>query len=54
MKKSFKKLGIWSSLGGCILLQACPAVDPDILLRAELSFGTDLVIFLLENLARST
>jgi len=52
-KSTVWKLAVMASLGGGILLQGCLAVDPDILLRAQLSAGTDLLNFLLDNLVRS-
>lgn len=36
----------------CLLQAGNCSVDPDILLRAGLSAGTDTAIFLLENLVR--
>ncbi len=37
---------------GAVLLQTQCAVDPDLTLRTGVSLGTDLAIFLLENLVR--
>lgn len=52
VKRMRKLLGLLS--GGAVLWQAAGCtVDPDIFLRATISAGSDLAIFLLENLAAS-
>jgi hypothetical protein len=54
MKATFNRVGIWCCLAGGCLFQGCaiiPGLDPDLALRAGLTFGSDLAIFLLENLA---
>ena len=56
MMVRFQRLGLWTSLAGGCLLQGCSminqnVIDPDLLLRAQLSLASDLAIFLLENLA---
>ncbi|UCE62344.1 MAG: hypothetical protein JSU63_11645 [Phycisphaerales bacterium] len=56
MQERFKKVVRWAYLVGAgtgvFQLAGC-SVDPDIILRAGLSAGSDLAIFLLENLANS-
>ncbi len=56
MQEQFKKAVRWAYLAGAGMgvfqLAGC-SVDPDVLLRAGLSAGSDFAIFLLENLANS-
>ncbi len=54
MRNRFRKLLSCGCLTGLFLAQVggC-TVDPDILLRAGLSFASDLTIFLLDNLVAS-
>jgi len=42
----------WACLLTACVFQGC-AIDPDIGLRAAISFGSDTAIFLLQNLAAS-
>lgn len=51
MRIRFGRLLSWGCLSGACLAQAggC-TLDPDILLRAGLTFASDLTIFLLDNL----
>lgn len=50
MHKRLHKLLIgWCLLGTCVM-QGCLFTDPDVGLRASLAFGSDVAIFLLENL----
>ena len=51
MHKRLRKLLIGSCLLGTCVMQGCLFTDPDVGLRASLAFGSDLAIFLLENLA---
>jgi len=56
MKTRFRRLGLWCCLAGGCLFQGCAitqVVDPDLMLQAQLSLGSDLAIFLLENLSAS-
>ena len=58
MKARFLRLGLWAGLAGGCLFQGCSVIDssvidPDLALRATLSFVSDLTVFLLENLAAS-
>lgn len=58
MKTRFHRLGLWVGLAGGCLFQGCSLadqnlIDPDLQLRATLSFASDLTIFLLENLVAS-
>jgi multisubunit Na+/H+ antiporter MnhB subunit len=51
MHRRLQKLLIgWCLLGTCVM-QGCIFNDPDVGLRASLAFGSDVAIFLLENLA---
>lgn len=50
MHKRLQKLLIgWCLLGACVM-QGCIFNDPDVGLRASLALGSDVAIFLLENL----
>ena len=51
MHRRLLKLIIGWCLAGTCVMQGCLFDDPDVGLRAALSFGSDLSIFLLENLA---
>lgn len=56
MKARFRRLGLWSCLLGGCLFQGCPIapnIDPDLILRAQISFASDLAIFLLDNVVAS-
>jgi len=53
MKARLQRLGLWAGLAGGCLLQGCSIIDPDLWLRAKMSFASDLAIFLLDNLATS-
>jgi len=49
--KTLKKMQVVLGLGGLILFQAGGCmIDPDIALRAGLTFASDLTIFLIDNL----
>lgn len=51
MRRRLQKLIIgWCLVGAC-MVQGCVFDDPDVGLRAILSFGSDVAIFLLENVA---
>lgn len=52
IKKQIRVLG-WLIAGGVLSQMNGCALDPDILLRAGLSVGSDLTVFLLENLFAS-
>ena len=56
MQKQIQRLLRWWYVAGAgaglLAVQGCN-IDPDIKLRAALSAGSDLAIFLLENLAHS-
>ena len=52
MKTRYYRMLRWGCLLGACVFQGC-AIDPDIRLRAGISFGSDLAIFLLQNLAAS-
>ena len=49
MLTRLQKLLIGLCCAGTFALQGCLFQDPDVGLRAGLSFGSDLTIFLLEN-----
>jgi len=49
MPTRMKKLLIGLCSAGVFALQGCIFQDPDVGLRAGLSFASDLAIFLLEN-----
>ncbi len=51
MYKRLKKLVLAGCIMGTCVAQGCLFSDPDVGLRASLSFGSDVAIFLLENLA---
>jgi hypothetical protein len=50
MYKRLKKLVLAGCIMGTCVMQGCLFDDPDVGLRASLSFGSDVAIFLLENL----
>ncbi|HUU85575.1 MAG TPA: hypothetical protein VM243_18905 [Phycisphaerae bacterium] len=50
MLKRLQRLIIGVCLAGMCVTQGCIFDDPDVGLRATISFGSDLAIFLLENL----
>ena len=50
MHRRLQRLLIGWCLAGTCLMQGCVFNDPDVGLRAGLSFGSDVAIFLLENL----
>jgi multisubunit Na+/H+ antiporter MnhB subunit len=49
MRRLLTKWVLWLCPAGVLLLQGCIFQDPDVGLRAGLTFGSDLAIFLLEN-----
>lgn len=51
MKKRLQRIVQWACLSGACLAQieGC-AIDPDIPFRAAMTFGSDMTIFLLDNL----
>jgi hypothetical protein len=51
-KKSVRTLYLLAAGAGLFQAQGC-TLDPDIVLRAQLSAATDLAIFILENLTAS-
>ncbi len=58
MKNRVHRVGLWLGLAGGCLFQGCSVVDqtiidPDLTVRAALSFASELAIFLLDNLAAS-
>lgn len=54
MKRYFRRLLTWVCLSGACLAQVDGCMlDPDIPFRAALTFGSDLTIFLLDNLIRA-
>jgi hypothetical protein len=50
MHKRLQKLLIGWCLAGACVMQGCIFNDPDVGLRASIAFGSDVAIFLLENL----
>ena len=50
MYKRLQKLVLAGCIMGTCVAQGCLFSDPDVGLRASLSFGSDVAIFLLENL----
>ena len=52
MKTRFRRVLQWGCLLGACVFQGC-VVDPDIALRAGMSLGSDIAIFMLQNLSAS-
>lgn len=50
--KNWKLRSLWASVVVGTLFQGC-AIDNDLILRAQLSFVSDVTVFLLENLSRA-
>jgi hypothetical protein len=49
MRRRLYRVLKWWCIGGAAVVSGCIFDDPDVGLRAALSFGSDLAIFLLEN-----